>query len=394
MRIGVLTLHDSVNYGATLQAFALCAHLRTLGHQAFVLDRRRAGVAIGVRHPEIPDERFRIGGIVSFDAHNGAAACRLRVARTASFLRENVKLSKYAFTDWKDAPADLGADVVIVGSDQVWNANNLDPANYLMTRAPQNVPCLSYAASVGMTELPETLRPLYQTGLRHFTAVSVREREAADLLAQIGVRAEHVVDPVLLAGPEAWNSILSQPIRDRHDICAYFLAEDFPQLFAPLGAYARSRGSRTAFFTDWYNLGSCRNLHGVLRNARRWRTWRKMGVDVCLDAGPADFLRTLSSADTLITNSYHGLMFAILFDKQVRVVLPTHPVRRAMNARLTESANAFLSGPVIHETLDSALHSLATGAVVNVRRSAVVDRVCASRQWLVDALKLVPMKAP
>jgi len=387
MRLGILTLHDSVNYGALLQAYALAAHLRGLGHEAVVIDRRRKDAKTALRTPPVPAASIKWLGLVEIDAHTGSDACRMRIARSLEFLKRQVGVSSYAFSDWQTAPADLGVDAVVVGSDQVWNANNLDPADYLMIRMRQALPGVAYAASLGMPRIPDDCRETYRAGLARFAAVGVREREAADLLADMGVRATQVVDPVLLAGRNIWEFPLQASAEEpRNKVFAYFLAEDFPSLFKPLCRFAAMQGSRVSFFTDWFCLGEPRGLRGVLRNARRLKKWRSMGIDLRLDAGPVEFVRSLWQAETVVTNSYHGLMFAILFGKQVRVVLPTHPVRRAMNSRLLEVAETFLEGPVVHESLSAAVRSLAGGEKVRVRNERLAESVLFSRQWLVRAL--------
>ena len=390
MRIGILTLHDSPNYGAVLQAYAMRAYLTGLGHTAFVIDRRRADAPL--RTPPSMCDSVRLAGLFRADARNGAREYAVRCTRTLAFLRERVGMSPYHFHVWKDAPLDLGLDLVLVGSDQVWNANNLDPADYLLKGIPGNPPGIAYAASIGMPELPADKVGEFRAGFARFAAIGVREREAAETVRALGFVAEHVVDPVLLAGREVWGGLLAEDAArggETPRTFAYFLAEDVEAMLPELADFAAKTGGRIDLFVDWYVRRAPHGIGGWMKNGNFWRKWRNRGIDFRLDAGPEEFVRSIVAAESVVSNSYHALMFSLVFGKEVRIVLPTHPVRRAMNARLREFEGTLTDGPLIADTLSSALASLAAGARVTVRTDALSKRADASRAWLSSALETI-----
>ena len=385
MRIGILTLHDSVNYGAVLQAYALKSHLTALGHEAVVIDRRRTP-DLSLRVPPVELREYKALGLFSAKAYDGIEEACFRVERTERFLKEQVGLSPFCFHDWADAPADLGVDLIIVGSDQVWNAKNLNPEDYLLPCACGNVPGIAYAASIGMPEFPKDQVEVFRKGFRRFQAIGVREREAADMVRALGAEAVQVVDPVLLGGREAWDALLRSGNRSSARVFAYFLAEDFDAMFKQLGDFARTRQTRVNFYVDWLCRKRTRHLGRWLRNCLWMRRVARMGVDLRLDAGPAEFVRDLVAADVVVSNSYHALMFSLLFGKEVRVVLPSHPVRRKMNARLLEFGE-LVEGPLVCGSLGEALDSLASGGRIAVRRNLLDARIADSRAWLGARLK-------
>ena len=386
MRIGVLTLHDSVNYGAVLQAHALCSHLKSLGHQAIVLDRRRMP-DLSLRVPSVRPGGYRLLGLWPVRAYDGIEEACCRVERTERFLKERVGLSSFRFHDWADAPADLGIDLMIVGSDQVWNAGNLNPEDYLLPSVCGNVPGIAYAASIGMPEFPEDQVEVFRRGFRRFRAIGVREREAADMVRALGAEATQVVDPVLLGGREVWNALPCPKDNHSAKVFAYFLAEDFDALFKPLGDFARARQTRVNFYVDWLCRRRTNRLGRWLRNRRWMRRIARIGVDLRLDAGPAEFVRDLAAADVVVSNSYHALMFSLLFGKEVRIVLPSHPVRQKMNARLREFEDMVTGGPLVVPDISAALESLDSNVHVAVRQDCLAARIDASRKWLGTALK-------
>lgn len=392
MRIGILTLHDSPNYGAVLQAYALRAYLTGLGHEAFVIDRRRDPGNAPLRTPPAERDSVRLFGLFKVDARNGASEYARRCARTLLFERDRIGMSPYHFHAWKDAPRELGLDLVLVGSDQVWNANNLDPADYLLKDVPGNPPGIAYAASIGMPELPADRVGEFRAGFARFAVIGVREREAAEMVRALGFTAEHVVDPVLLAGREVWKGLMADdtahaPVDGTPRTFAYFLAEDVEGMLPELADFAAKTGRRIDLFVDWYARRAPHGTGGWMKNGRFWKKWRERGVDFRLDAGPEEFVRSITAAIAVISNSYHALMFSLVFGREVRIVLPTHPVRRKMNARLREFEGVLTEGPLIADTLSAALASLAAGERVTVRTDALSARVDASRIWLANALE-------
>ena len=349
MRIGILTLHDSPNYGAVLQAYAMRAYLTGLGHEAFVIDRRRDPGNAPLRTPPAERDSVRLFGLFKVDARNGASEYARRCARTLSFERDRIGMSPYHFHAWKDAPRELGLDLVLVGSDQVWNANNLDPADYLLKDVPGNPPGIAYAASIGMPELPADRVGEFRAGFARFAAIGVREREAAEMVRALGFTAEHVVDPVLLAGREVWKGLMADdaahaPVDGTPRTFAYFLAEDVEGMLPELADFAAKTGRRIDLFVDWYARRAPHGIGGWMKNGRFWKKWRERGVDFRLDAGPEEFVRSITAATAVISNSYHALMFSLVFGREVRIVLPTHPVRRKMNARLREFEGVLTEG--------------------------------------------------
>ena len=385
MRIGILTLHDSVNYGAVLQAYALRSHLTALGHEAVVIDRRR-NPDLRLRTPPVETQGFRLLGMFPCEAHDGMREAGVRIARTEDFLIRQIGMTPFRFCNWRDAPSELGVDLIVVGSDQVWNANNLDPADYLLRDVPGNLPGIAYAASIGMPDFPADRVEEFREGFSRFRAIGVREGEVAEMVRALGFAAEHVVDPVLLAGRTPWDGLLKDLASKPGRVFAYFLAESLNATAEPLSRFACRRSARVDLFVDWFVRKTPHGISRWLKNRRHEKRLSRAGVDLRLEAGPVEFVRSIAASEVVISNSYHALMFALLFGKEVRIVLPTHPVRRKMNARLREFEGLVTGAPLVMPDLASALSSLESGERVSVRTEALSARIAASRDWLVRAL--------
>ena len=120
MKIGILTFHSQLNYGGVLQCWALQTVLENIGHEVVVINRwlddndDLLEYGYNMFNPK-QWIRFAIRSLLGL----GDASLWLRVKRT--FLKKYIQCTPYHFVEWKDAPKDLGVDMLVVGSDQVWN---------------------------------------------------------------------------------------------------------------------------------------------------------------------------------------------------------------------------------------------------------------------------------
>ena len=387
MRVGILTLHSQTNYGAVLQAFALRSALADMGHDVRVIDRWR------------DDDCARLKGILASRSPGawlkwlkGAVSCsgvvaelRRRLA-TMRFIRDNLNLTDYHFHHWRDAPRDMGLDVIVVGSDQVWNAANLVPADYLLKETPPGLPGIAYAASIGMASIPDELRGEYRDGFRRFAAISVREKTAADMVAECGSRAEVVVDPTLLVPRSFWSRFKpAAPPAKRYLTCC-FLLEDIDAMKPALKLFAEKAGVDIEMFVGGYWRKASLNPEQIRKNRKDFRRWREAGVRLRLDAGPAEFLASIAGSSGVVTNSYHALMFSLIYGKNVRVLQPSNPSRRVMSARFDEIAASFVDGSLFAESLADGLAEVAAGDFTRINAKALDERVDFSRRWLERAL--------
>ena len=386
MKIGILTLHDSTNCGAVLQAYAMSRVYASLGHDAVLIDRRRN--PLGWPLKSILSDFTPTRRAAWFLNASGMWLENVRRRKTLRFLRERIGLTGYHFHEWPDAPRDLGVDLVSVGSDQVWNAGINDPLDYMPGRIPGGVPCIAYAASVGAGDFPEGIRGPVREALAGFRAVSVREKTSVDALARLGVDAAHVVDPVVLAGRGVWDGLLGEPAPSGR-VFVYMLGTDQFKCVAALGRRGAGGGAEFDFFTGQMILPplSSRSHPRLFKNLRLWRKCRSPRVRMNLTAGPEDFARAIASSDAVVTNSYHALLFAVIYGKNVRYVLPDASTpQHGMMVRIRDYAESIVQGPLLQSGLDAALDSVASGERVSVDAETLERRRAESLGWLKEAL--------
>ena len=96
-----------------------------------------------------------------------------------------------------------------------------------------------------------------------------------------------------------------------------------------------------------------------------------------------------SAAEWIITNSYHALMFSVIYKRNVRIIVPTDSVRKGMHARMEEFADTIIEGPLMQSNIKSALQSLERGEVVRYNEEVLHGRIKESRNWLISQLKKI-----
>jgi len=404
MKIGILTFHSQLNYGGVLQCWALQQALTKLGLEVVVIDRwldeknwtLDRGFVGMARRQKIKYWIHLLLGV-------GDAKWHQRVLRTQEFVRGWLNLTPYHFHEWKDAPDDLGIDCLVVGSDQVWHCGDWnDPRPYLLVSDELNdqlegLKIASYAASFGMKEIPKFLGSwqnelaainsvqIYRRGLARFDAISCREKEGVYLCRDLGFEATHVVDPTMLLTLEDWLHIAS--CRMCRQLTCYFLKENVDELMPQLVEYARKMKCRVKVFVydcprqqDWITMPkSPRSIYRWMR--RVWNRCCDGDVKVCEGDGPIEFVRAHAEAEWIVTDSFHSLMFAITFHKNVRVLRPKQEGKKNMFARIEEYA-LHADGRLISEDLSDALLSLSQGETVSVDKHWLQERRLESMSYL------------
>lgn len=367
MKIGILTFHSQLNYGGVLQCWALQTALEKLGHEVVVIDRE---FEHQIRSYKSIFAGWSISRWVKFLAKlllfRPDSFRIVRYIKTVRFVREYLHLSDYSFKNWNDAPKDLGVDLIIVGSDQVWNGRWNNLGVYTLDGAP-DVPAIGYAISLGMTELPQEYMSEYNKAVRRFSALSVREKEAQRLLSQIGAAANHVADPTLLV---EWNDFC---VSEESGLVCYLIGHNDLNSCALQRLEDFSRGNNVA-------------VHIFLQKYDRRILWpHNFVVHYC--AGPKEFCRQIASAKYVVSDSFHALMFSCVFNKNVRIIHPKEDARSAMFSRIEEFARDYIVGECVSDSIEEALCSLVNDHKTVVAWDKLGVFVAESNAWLRNSIK-------
>jgi len=287
MKTGILTFHCADNYGAVLQTAALYHTLRGLfpAHETAVVDYRPEDITRVYR-------LLRLSGVRAFVS--GVLQLPFSIPRKLKFNRFRKKHLR--MIPVKEAGA---ADCLVCGSDQIWNpgiTGGLDPWYFGIIKGFSGA-AVSYAASDGGALGNAGDREL-DACLSRLSAISVREASMLPVLARRHKSAAVAVDPVLLPGADYWRS-LADGRRHKNYVLIYTM-ENNDTLVEDACRLARSR-----------NMESIRISYGypyrkLFRN--RYKTEAA--------AGPREFLSLFCHAGAVMTNSFHGTAFSIVFGRE------------------------------------------------------------------------------
>lgn len=310
MRIGILTFHNAINYGALLQTYALQTQLECLGCTVQVINYSNEQANSVIRKPDIRSYRNPLNYVQDKKFYDNIVA---REKKMREFTAEYIKL-----TDKTEQQKlhELGEafDAVFVGSDQVWNDKiTRNDDTYYLNFLPPYKRC-SYAASIGSKEIPTDRVSRVYSYLKDFRAISVRETTAKKALAhQMGIEAKRVLDPTLLLSKRDYEKFFRSEIPEQKYILVYMLF------------FSKSLLQSAKNVAKKYGLPIiCVNASGKIV---------KIGKD-CSKVGIEEWLTLLNNAEYVFTNSFHGVAFSINFNKNFYVELP--PARINANSRIVD----------------------------------------------------------
>ncbi len=309
MKIGLVSIHSAHNYGSVLQAYALQETLKKYSDNVEIINYR----------PKYFDMMYDLFSFSVYQKYHGFVNKILhfiwriiklpqrvrKYEKFEKFIRNRYDLTSKRFAKYEDLEkVNFDYDAVFVGSDQVWNTDiteGFDKTFYLAF-VSDGVKKISYAASVARNSLDNRFISDYKKYLNRFDDVSVREKTSKDLLTNlVAKKVKVVIDPTLLVRREKWNELSKQSkinVEGKKYIFTYIL-QDNDELNKIVNAISEKTGMQ------------------IISIGKRRRFKHEK---VCSDAGPEDFLHLIKNASFVITNSFHGSVFSVIFEKPVCVI--------------------------------------------------------------------------
>lgn len=388
MKVGILTYHSQPNYGGVLQAWASQTVLCKLGYDAYVVDRYGHERNAGLWGSWVVSVNQFVLCLLKTVLLAGAASNLFRRWRTYKFIHKYLRLTKKHFRKWASLNGDsLGLDCIIVGSDQVWNASSLDCVRpYFLEGWACNTPAISYAASIGLKSLPESAKPVFREGLKRFTAISVREDDAVDILNDLGFSAAQVLDPVLLLDKSDWESFASTSrlqFKDNYCVC-YFMGIDWVHEILNLVNFAKVKKCEIYVFVNDWMLSLRPTANSFVEWLGAMRRFFSPHVHFKLAADPIEFVDAIQNANWVVTDSFHALMFSAIFDRNIRFIKPSFEYRLQMFRRIEGFVEKYVSGPVISTSVADALCSFIRDEIISFDYASIRKERNRSIEWLAN----------
>lgn len=317
MKIVILTQPLHTNYGGLLQAFALQRTLEILGHEVLVADiqmrkslYRNFRVILGRFRRKYFGNHKEIDSIIRFRPTK--AEDRIIRTHTDEFIKDNIKTTvKINGVQQLYKLKPYHFDTYIVGSDQVWRpmfspgltAYYLD---FLDNR--QDVKRIAYAASFGVDfwEYDDVLTATCKPLIQKFDAVSVREDSAVKLCREnFDIDAVHVLDPTMLLEQMDYIALINKynvPLRAK-TLMAYVLD--------------RTEDKDSILQTAASRLGLSVNR---VMPKKKYSAQARHTIQDCVFPPVAAWLRGFLDAEFVVTDSFHGTIFSLIFNKPFIVI--------------------------------------------------------------------------
>lgn len=281
-KIGIITWYYSKNFGSQLQAYALSETLKSLNCNPVIIEFSNHSIIKNIYESLICKislfRKWQINRIKK---------------KSLLFVKKHLRLSYVN----NNKPNMWTFDTVICGSDQIW-APNLFKPRYMLDFVPDSINKISYAASIGLESIPLDVVDDYKKYISRINYISVRENRGQEILRNLcGINSTVVLDPTLLLEKKYWDSIkIETVIKEKYVFC-YFLNKNH-QYKQKVQDYAKKNGYE---------------IYGISENLND-NTW--MHTLTYTKIGPCEFIGLIENAQFIVTDSYHGTIFSLLYHKE------------------------------------------------------------------------------
>jgi hypothetical protein len=301
MKIGILTFHCAHNYGAVLQCYALQETLRNMGHEVEVINYT----------PPYLVNLYKYFFWRRFISKNPSLFIKKTLSEIKIFKKRYLRYQ--AFNQFickyidispqykKNIQTPSNYDIYIMGSDQIWNpniTNGFDSTFFgFFPFEKKDKIYISYAASMGKTNLSLEKTEYIKHALKNFDGISVREEELKQYLQQLTKQEiQTVLDPTLLLPLNAWDKIILKPKIFERYILVYQVRQD---------------SNTTRIANSIAKQLNCK----VIEISANIRLENRNNLNILETCTPEEFLSLIKYSTCVITTSFHGTVFSILFKK-------------------------------------------------------------------------------
>lgn len=187
-------------------------------------------------------------------------------------------------------------DIYITGSDQTWSPKVGLRDSLFLGFAPDEKVRAAYAPSIGVASYSEEEKQYVKEHLRKYQFISCREKYGTDILCSLSpVPVETVLDPTLLVNSEEWREIAVKPSIEGKYILCYFIGDR--RYYRKFAEQLSKQLNLPLVFIPVSFLDFSQN------DNLKWET------------GPCEFLGLIDNAEVVLTDSFHGTIFSINFNK-------------------------------------------------------------------------------
>ena len=283
MRIGILTYHNTTNYGAIFQCYALQQYINDLGYECEVIDYNNSTLK----------ERYNLNPLKSKSIKDFIKKTIYYLPEKKNknsfkkFSESNIRISQKKYDEKNITESNQYYDLYIAGSDQIWNFKlSGDDHNYFMTFADKKEKRNSYAASFGSSKMIDAqgIKDL----LKLQNNISVREDDARATLIQFFPKIQQNIDPVFLLAKNNWMRFISKSNKQKKKY---------------IFVYEVARTEKLREFAYYMSNKYGLEIVYLSKSGNKMKKVKRL-----YSVSPEDFLNYLHNSEYVITSSFNGII--------------------------------------------------------------------------------------
>jgi hypothetical protein len=301
-KIGIITIIDYHNFGNRLQNYALQMVIKSFGFNVITLN-----ISFLLSKKIIKTSSLSFKSFFSLSFYINKIKNQLdkifslpmifnkkrREKKFIAFSNKFIKQIDINLTNSNLDSLNSNFDFFVVGSDQIWNPiyRNGNPLDLLAFADSKKK--IAYSPSFGISKIPESFIEIYSKSLSDFNKISVREFEGAKIVFELtGRKVDVLLDPTLLLNAEEWNLIKK------------------PNIYKPRSMYILTYflGMKDLRVNEFLNRVNSLSLYKIVNLG-------DLSSSKYFNADPSEFLDFISSASLILTDSYHGTIFSLIYRK-------------------------------------------------------------------------------
>jgi len=307
-KVGIMTFHESQNYGTVLQAFALQEIIKSLGFEPEIINYQRNREVLNNKTNIFKRITSGITAYFGLKIIYYPMIKKFSKSKTYKFSLFRSKYLSYSsaiytiYSDLEKCHSQYSA--YVCGSDMIWSVDRSENVGiYFLNFAPKEKR-IAYAPSFGSNIISKDLISTYKKYLNEIKYLSCREISGVNLIKKLTNRDAHlVVDPTMLIDKDRWKEKfpfmggISKPY-----ILCYLFGGVRKEVQPILNYIKNTLGLAVRFIpmsVNDFTFNKENNGSGI---------------------GPIEFVELFSEAEFIITNSYHGLLFSLIFNKSFFII--------------------------------------------------------------------------
>lgn len=309
MRIGLCACYDTYNYGSQLQSYASLITLQEMGYDVKIIKYKKK-LSISFIFKSIPRifnlsfvrRRIKIyhNKLLMRTNKLYSQVISNRNKQFDRFIRENFKkyvVESYGYHQLKNDAKNYQA--IVVGSDQLWLPSGMASNFYNLLFVPDEIKKVSFSTSFGVSNIPEYQKRKTKFYLERFSSIGVREDAGKTIVEELtNKKAVVTIDPTMMLDADKWDEkIGSRIIKDKYIFC-YFLGSN-SQYREKVKEFAEKNNIKVInlAYVDQYVESD--NYFNNIENI-----------------GPFEFVNLVKNAEYIFTDSFHGSVFSVVYQKQ------------------------------------------------------------------------------